>query len=182
MKICSKCKVSKLEEDFSRYGTGLRYWCRECEKVYRTTHNTEARKEAARVYTRRWNAAHKTEKAEYHQQYYLLHRDEWREYSRQHLREHIERNQRWRAANPERVAACMKRWRVANPEKVRANWALREAIRKGEIIKPSICEMCGADDRPLDGHHEDHSLPLEAKWYCHSCHMGLNRIPIQEAA
>ena len=43
-------------------------------------------------------------------------------------------------------------------------------VKKGNIIKPSCCESCGAA-AGLEAHHEDHLLELEVDWLCKKCHM-----------
>lgn len=54
---------------------------------------------------------------------------------------------------------------------------LNNAIEKGHIVRPSICSRCGDEPAPdalgrsrIEGHHEDHSKPLEVEWLCDSCH------------
>lgn len=49
---------------------------------------------------------------------------------------------------------------------------VRGAIRRGELIKPTSCEVCGKETRSklLHGHHEDYSKPLEVRWICVKCH------------
>lgn len=52
-----------------------------------------------------------------------------------------------------------------------AHTALSLAIRHGDLIPGLICADCGgSQDRPLDGHHDDYSKPLEVIWLCRSCH------------
>jgi len=46
---------------------------------------------------------------------------------------------------------------------------VRRAIGRGEIIKPKECSSC-LFVRPLDGHHDDYSKPLEVRWLCRRCH------------
>ena len=46
---------------------------------------------------------------------------------------------------------------------------VRYAIKKGFIIKPKKCEVC-EEVRPLQGHHEDYSKPLEVIFLCYGCH------------
>ncbi len=41
--------------------------------------------------------------------------------------------------------------------------------KNNPTIKPNKCEMCKRI-KPLDGHHEDYSKPLEVKWICRQCH------------
>ncbi len=61
--------------------------------------------------------------------------------------------------------------------KQRARRAVRTAIEKGHMVRPSNCERCGCDPgcgvdgRALvQGHHHDYSKPLDIEWICHKCH------------
>jgi len=44
-------------------------------------------------------------------------------------------------------------------------------VRQGNITKPSTCERCGADDKKIEGSHDDYSKVLEVEWLCKSCHV-----------
>jgi len=47
---------------------------------------------------------------------------------------------------------------------------VRRAIGRGELIKPIECSSC-LRVKPLDGHHDDYSKPLEVRWLCRRCHL-----------
>jgi hypothetical protein len=53
---------------------------------------------------------------------------------------------------------------------------IEKAICRGEVIRPSECELCGAAPRFRDGrsgiqaHHTDYNKPLEVMWLCQPCH------------
>lgn len=62
-------------------------------------------------------------------------------------------------------------------EQQRARRAVRTAIEKGQMVRPSNCERCGCnpgfrvDGRALvQGHHHDYSRPLDIEWICQKCH------------
>lgn len=46
--------------------------------------------------------------------------------------------------------------------------AYRYALRYGLLVK-GACNICGSYDR-IEGHHDDHSRPLEVIWLCHTHH------------
>jgi hypothetical protein len=46
--------------------------------------------------------------------------------------------------------------------------AYRFALRYGLLVK-GPCEVCGTTEG-IEGHHEDHSRPLEVRWLCHNHH------------
>lgn len=53
-----------------------------------------------------------------------------------------------------------------------ARRSLREAVRKGTIIKPMSCERCGChvSSHLIHGHHSDYSKPYQVEWLCSDCH------------
>lgn len=57
-------------------------------------------------------------------------------------------------------------------DKSTVQFLVREAVRKGLLIKPNRCDDCNKKciKRKLAGHHEDYSKVYEVSWLCHSCH------------
>ena len=57
------------------------------------------------------------------------------------------------------------------PEKVKARDAVQKALKKGVLVKPTRCEVCG-ETKPLHGHHESYelSMRLVVVWCCRECH------------
>lgn len=54
---------------------------------------------------------------------------------------------------------------------------LNNAVAQGRLVRPDVCERCGEKPGPdslgrsrIEGHHLDHSKPLEVIWLCDSCH------------
>lgn len=61
--------------------------------------------------------------------------------------------------------------------KVYARQQVKNAVRRGDIKKPSLCSKCGCIPRAgkngrsrLHGHHPDYAQPLLVEWICASCH------------
>ena len=52
---------------------------------------------------------------------------------------------------------------------IKARELLNTAVSTGRIRKPSECSSCGAPGY-IEGHHPDHSKPLEVEWLCLKCH------------
>ena len=48
---------------------------------------------------------------------------------------------------------------------------LRYHVQAGHIIRPSICEECGANDRKIEAAHYNYDEPLRVRWLCRSCHV-----------
>ena len=71
-----------------------------------------------------------------------------------------------------------RRWQKLHydPVKARARSLLKNAIDRGEIFRPDICEECKSPAKRQDGasaihgHHQDYSKPLDVKWVCPLCH------------
>lgn len=73
-----------------------------------------------------------------------------------------------------RASLTQRRWIKRNPAKKQAYNLLSRAVKAGRITRPTNCERCGNESR-LQGHHEDHSKPLEVEWLCDPCHKQLHR-------
>lgn len=65
----------------------------------------------------------------------------------------------------ERIAAQKRPW----DEKREARYQLNLAVRRGEVVKPTVCECC-QQKKKLTAHHNDYSKPLEVEWLCYECH------------
>ena len=61
-----------------------------------------------------------------------------------------------------------RRYRDKNPNKHLAHLAMRNAIRKGLLLK-GVCEVCGNTN--VEGHHDDYSKPLSVRWLCKKHHL-----------
>jgi hypothetical protein len=87
----------------------------------------------------------------------------------------------WAARHPDQIAAKNCRWSKIRPRKYPtshkeiARNKLRQAVYYGRIYKPTKCEICGSVT-PLDGHHNDYSLPLIVEWLCRKCHGKKHRL------
>ena len=80
---------------------------------------------------------------------------------------------KWYKKNGRELSASnyllIKRWKKEHQNEIKTHILLREAVRKGEIIKPKNCFVC-KKRKFLNGHHPNYNKPLEVLWLCHSCH------------
>ena len=87
---------------------------------------------------------------------------------------HREIQRVWRQRNPTSVAQTKQRQKPIRP----AHSKLQYAINKGDIIRPSVCQICG-ETKPLSdiqGHHDDYSKPFSVVWMCRKCHATLHKL------
>jgi len=50
-----------------------------------------------------------------------------------------------------------------------ARCILHYHVRKGDVVKPRSCEICGVWGEVV-AHHKDYTKPLEVNWLCRECH------------
>lgn len=83
----------------------------------------------------------------------------------------------WYLANREQRVAASRRnleaWRLAHPDQARllkrVHETVRQAIRRGTLVRPDRCERCGAVGW-IEAAHIDYSQPLDVRWLCRPCH------------
>lgn len=54
---------------------------------------------------------------------------------------------------------------------------VENAIQRGRLTRPTICERCGREPHPfrdgrsaIQAHHHDYGKPLDVQWLCQPCH------------
>ncbi len=100
-------------------------------------------KPCAIEYTHNWKIEHRNKVKIHYQNYYNIHRIEI-----------IQRTTNYAKQNRLKRNAAAK---------------LGQAVTKGEILKPSNCSICNAENH-ICAHHPKYSKPLEVIWVCYSCH------------
>lgn len=106
---------------------------------------------------------------------------QWRKDNIEHARElrraWVERNpdkvkansRKFLAEHREEVYAATSANKKKNRHKVAAGAAVIRAIKRGVLIRPTVCSECGKP-RTIHAHHDDYSKQLVVRWLCRSCH------------
>lgn len=102
----------------------------------------------------------------------------WREAAQRYRQQNADRikaeRTAWRAANADRVQAMKRRWAAANADRLRpmyrAKCAVRPAVIRGDLVRPSTCEECRRTGVAIEAAHQDYSRPLDVRWLCRPCH------------
>ena len=134
----------------------------------------EKQKQSSREYYYK----NKEAKLAYSKEYYIKNKDAKNTYGR-----------KWATENPEKVAGYMRKYAKTdkgkvvmkkasekylskNKRKTKAHYAVHNATRRGDLIKPTNCEDC-KDRKTLHGHHYlgyNKVNHLSVKWLCAACH------------
>lgn len=83
------------------------------------------------------------------------------------------RDKLYRDADPERkkrMGRGSNKSAAKYPEKRRARQCVRNAVKKGLLIRPTTCSECKCEAQFIEAHHADYSKPLEVVWLCKPCH------------
>lgn len=103
------------------------------------------------------------------------------EYKLKWATEHRESRQKsikkWLEAHPERRKDALRNYYLRIKErdahKLAARIAVREAVRKGVLVRPEICSRCGKPCIPHGHHHKGYEKKnwIEVIWLCLACHI-----------
>jgi hypothetical protein len=173
IKICSRCKLEKNENEFHKDKNrkdGLYPHCKICKNLATSAHG-KINREKNKIKLQIWRAKNKEKCKEYSI------RDREKNYekivSRRKTPEARKKMRlaiaRWREKNFDQYREKANENRRKNINRCKARLALMNEIRRGRIIRPPQCEICMKDCKP-DGHHKDYSKPLEVQWLCKLCH------------
>ena len=157
-KICTKCDVEKLLDEFHKRKIGKFGRESRC-KVCKAEHYQKNR-ERVLVRQRRYREANPGKKQEQDRRYYVKNRERISEEKRLYYEANIEQKlasvRRWQKANPEKLAAIAAKRRAAQINRTPA-WADLETIKLYYEARQAISEATGRD------YHVDHMIPLRGK-------------------
>lgn len=97
---------------------------------------------------------------------------------------HVAANREWARRNPEvRREACRRQYKRELIEyggrrpskqsdriKHNAHVKVEAAVRRGDLVRPLACQICGISDRAIHAHHPNYAKPLDVQWLCAPCH------------
>jgi len=194
MKTCRACREEKDESEFGnckKTKSGLLARCKSCMTIAKRKSKNKNREEylrKSREYAKREYDKDPEKYRERHKKWiennldkykesdkksskksYEKHKDQRLEYNKLYREVYAEEKRKadnsWRLKNPDKVKENRRRY----PEKNKARHLLRSAIRKGEIVRPTICSRC-KEEGYIEGHHFDYNKPLDVIWLCKKCH------------
>lgn len=95
-------------------------------------------------------------------------------YDREYMRDRRALGDYKESAPKEIAAARTKKWAAANPEVRAAHYALRNAVRRGEVVRET-CFVCGAE---AQAHHASYAEDMRTcvTWLCPTHHGEAHRL------
>lgn len=192
-KICRSCKIEKESSNFYQRkinSDGLYSYCKECAKkqnkeicdrnkeVYKKKHyeyrekNREILNEKSKkyYYKNREKVLKKSKEYRHKNKKNISMKESLKRISDiDRFEKNRKRHYEWSVNNRERLNQWQRDWYQKNKEKRRAHVVLHRAIKKGIIVRSSVCEKCNEQCK-ADGHHENYSKPLQVVWLCRKCH------------
>lgn len=84
------------------------------------------------------------------------------------------RARKYRERNKEKGVLRQRDYRRKDKIRAKAHRDLSRAVMEKKIIKPEHCQLCGKN-KPLDGHHNDYTKPLQIVWVCRLCHRKIHQ-------
>lgn len=172
LKVCTVCGA-----EFSTKNNNYRYCSPGCRKTA-----TQARQpEHTRAYHERYPERVGAAQRAYRERNLELSRERTRQTMRRWREENPEESRAKARAyywhNAEERRAYQKWYRKTNRERVQAQWAVSDAVRRGEIphVKTQVCVRCGSP--ATEYHHWSYAKDawLQVEAMCPTCHARADR-------
>lgn len=157
MKLCSKCKQEKTYDGFYKDKTakdGYNGICKAC----RLEMDRNRRKNDPN-----WVEKRKRQNSKYHEE------------NRDSIRE---RKKKW-FQSPKGIEShrnSAKKYKKKHPEKKKAQDAVYRAVKRGELFRPSHCQLCDKETN-TEAHHSSYGNEKRTSvvWLCKLCHEHVTR-------
>lgn len=169
---CRKCEIEKLQEDFPK---GRRV-CKKCASINsmewakknrdKTRANAKKFRENNRELCRERCLNHYYNNSWKYREWRINNNDKCREYTKKYRELNHEKVKESRR-NSEKIA------RVTKKQEHAARKDVYYAIKRGKLIKPECCSICGGISK-IEAHHMDYEKTLEVTWVCRLCHSGIH--------
>ena len=143
------CVICGTNSSISEFYKGVTNRCKECHKK-KVRDNRRAKK----AYYRKYDAARYQADPRVKERHRMYQQTE---------------------AGKKSMRAANAKWIAANQEKRAAHVLLGNAVKSGRVSKPCKCQLCGAENTRIHGHHDDYAKPLEVKWVCQKRHVLIHR-------
>ncbi len=154
MKTCTKCGETKditlFHNDKSRPDS-KHPWCKECnaqDAKTRRAVNPEETRRLGRAYLRKFRNRRPTRRRKSDAEYRA--------------------SAKGRASNAKSAEKHYARF----PEKRRAKDAVSNAVKRGDLVRPTTCSICDMERGLIQGHHVSYAAihRLAVVWCCRTCH------------
>lgn len=160
-KTCNKCNETKTSDHFyvNKTNNCLSSYCKPCNTIY---------------FKERYGK-------KYTEEYYAKNKKRIYKYQRNYYEENTEkvnaRNNAYYDKNKEKYLKQFAKFRKEKPEAFAAYRAVMYAIKKGDLVRPSTCEVCSRTNIVTEFHHnrDDYSKPLNGIFCCRSCHRRVHK-------
>lgn len=149
-------KPSELAQIKASLGKLTKGICVNCNKKYKNPHNIKTKKFCSR-------------------------KCKWLHHGRNAGRPgQLRANKRYRSTERgKQVSRDISRRQYAkHPEKAIARSKFNNALKKGKVKKPKLCQCC-ENCPPIEAHHWDYMKHLKVMWVCKTCHVAIHKFERQ---
>ena len=173
MKICTKCKLEKDENDYYKCGKYFQKHCKVCNNKMSTNWQSK-NKERSLYNLKKWREKNKDKLNIQRKKWELANNDKLYKQNKEYRETNKIRIKSLRQENKQETNKYSKEYlkNTAHYKKHKCRWKLRHAIKAGKIRKRNSCEIC--HNYPTECHHDDYTKPFEFIELCVRCHKFLH--------
>jgi len=182
MNTCSKCGVEKNLDGFlvrKDRKCGIHRICKECTNENRRSYYN-ANITRVRDRQKKYYKANRKKYIRSAKEWFDKRDPEQKEERKKYLKAWYKKNREAqiekRKEQKERINLWQKEYNKKRDQKKADAYKIYvAAVRRGDLIRPKACSICGSEKYPIQGHHMDYSNPLEVVWVCTFCHSALHK-------
>ncbi len=165
-KTCSKCKIETPLAEFNvckAAKDGLQSRCKACIKdhgrEYYQIHKAERNEQ------QKWRRSSPEAREARKKVQRRRHKRQIKEDATDCAERYEERKAAKKVANEKQ----REKWRLIKSKKSAAFHAVNQAVKTGELVRPTVCPVCSALTFNVP-YQEDYTKPLEVEWMCIGCY------------